>query len=161
MLSIFGKLEQICIGITLSVGVFLGIYHKGWTIFWIMLAAVIVVNVVGKLLNARAGKFNWRYFIIPVGMVIVTAIGSFILSRQEAAANEYLAISDNLQKSNTDEVKTAVKAALSDGKLSHNEYLDLFELMFDSNQTFVIKMGQFENLSEEREKLIQAVDALK
>lgn len=160
MLSIFGKLEQICIGITLSVGVFLGIYHKGWTIFWIMLAAVIVVNVVGKLLNARAGKFNWRYFIIPVGMVIVTAIGSFILSRQEATANEYLAINENLQRSNADEVKTAVKTALSDGKLSHNEYLDLLELMFDSNQSFVIKMGKIENLSEEREKLIKAVDAL-
>ena len=158
MILFFARLEQISIGLALSVGVILGIYWKGWNLFWAILAAVMVVNVICKLLNTRSGKFNWRYFIIPVVIAIVAAIGSFIMSRQEATASDYMAIKDNLQWSNA-EVKNAVKAALSDGKLSHSEYVDLFGLIYDSERHF-LKMGQSDNLSEEREKLIQAVDQL-
>lgn len=158
MHSFFSRVDQISIGIALSVGVIMGVYYKGWTLFLVLLTALIVVNVVGKLLNSKAGKFNWRYYIIPVVMMIVVAIGSFIMSIQEATATDYMTIKDNLQWSDA-EVKNSVKAALSDGKLTHSEYLDLFGVMFKNNK-MVLKMAQSENLSEEREKLIQAVDAL-
>lgn len=159
MHSFFSRVDQISIGIALSVGVVMGVYYKGWTLFLVILAAVIAVNVIGRLLNARGGKFNWRYYIIPVVMMMVVAVGSFIMSIQEATARDYMTIKDNLEWSNI-EVKNVVKAALSDGKLSHSEYLDLFKFMSDNNKSMVVKMDQTANLNEEREKLIKAIDAI-
>jgi len=149
-------INQISLGILLSIGLYFGIYGQWWGPLLAVVALFVLFTsgtTVPKSQDSAWMNYIWKLRIVPIGIVLLGILYSFWQVNREADADDYLWIRLNLPQANA-EAKALVQTAMEDDEISNRDYLDIFRTMMkDLTVVQMGEAGQAQGIDMERDLL--------